>query len=59
MDSRVSYMRAVLADCRAALEAEDIPTSQWPEIIAALIIGDAVNGLRRSMSDALRGGRLD
>lgn len=55
MDHRVNYISDLIADCREAINRHpDEPGFEDPEdrakILCALIIADAINGLRRSLT---------
>lgn len=55
MDHRINYVTDLIADCRAAMDNnKDDPALQHPEdrakILVALILADAINGLRRTLS---------
>lgn len=49
MSTRTDYFADLIADCRAALESSGIPESEHPRIIAALLINDSINGLRKAL----------
>lgn len=55
MEHRVNYISDLLSDCREAMEKQPEETAfQDPEdrakVLCALIIADAINGLRRSLT---------
>jgi hypothetical protein len=57
MDHRVNYVTDLIADCRVAMDNHrDDPALANPEdrakVLVALILADAINGLRRTLSGA-------
>jgi hypothetical protein len=55
MEHRVNYIKDLIVDCRSALDAHpDEPAFEDPEdrakVICALILADAMNGLRRALT---------
>ena len=57
MDHRVNYVTDLIADCRAAMDNHsDDPALEHAEdrakVLVALILADAINGLRRTLSGA-------
>lgn len=49
MNARQEYLADLLDDCITAVEEAQVPTEQQPTVIAALVLSDAINGLRKAM----------
>ena len=49
MLSRKIYFEDLLTDCIDAVESVEIPLDQRGEVIAALVLSDSYNGLRKSI----------
>lgn len=47
--ARTDYFRDLLEDCYAATAAADVPPEQEGAVIAAMILSDSYNGLRKAM----------
>ena len=52
MLSRKIYFEDLLTDCIDAVESVEIPLDQRGEVIAALVLSDSYNGLRKSILQA-------
>ena len=52
MLSRKIYFEDLLTDCIDAVEPVEIPLDQRGEVIAALVLSDGYNGLRKSILQA-------
>jgi hypothetical protein len=59
MTARQLYFEDLLLDCTAAAKAMEIPLEQRGEVVAALVLSDSYNGLRKAIiqAEALRAGR--
>lgn len=57
MNARREYLEDLLQDCYEAVEGK-VPEEQKPVVVAALILSDSLNGLRKAMlqSASRRGG---
>ena len=49
MSARKVYFDDLLGDCLEAVIEADIPAEQQPTVIAAMILSDSLNGLRKAM----------
>lgn len=47
--ARTEYFQDLLEDCYAAASAAGVPADQEGSIIAAMILSDSYNGLRKAM----------
>ena len=56
MSARQSYFEDRLIDCLGAVENAEVPVDCWGEVIAALVMSDSYNGLRKAVvqAEALR-----
>ena len=52
MLTRQLYFEDLLTDCIDAVESVKIPLDQRGEVIAALVLSDSYNGLRKSILQA-------
>jgi hypothetical protein len=52
MNARKLYFDDLLNDCFDAADAAEVPEEHQPAIVAALILSDSLNGLRKAMVQA-------
>jgi hypothetical protein len=49
MNARTLYLIKLLSDAKQAMEEQDLPVYDYPDILAAILISDAINGLRKAV----------
>lgn len=56
MSARQAYFEDLLIDCLGAVENADVPIEHWGAVVAALVMSDSYNGLRKAtlQAEALR-----
>jgi hypothetical protein len=56
MSARQSYFEDLLIDCLGAVENAEVPIEHWGAVVAALVMSDSYNGLRKAtiQAEALR-----
>lgn len=47
--SRSEYFRDLLVDCYAATAAAEVPLEHEAAVVAAMVLSDSYNGLRKAM----------
>ena len=57
MTARQEYFDDLLNDCKEALERADLEPEDEGLVIAAMILSDAINGLRKAILTQKVGGR--
>lgn len=53
MNARKLYFDDLLNDCIDAADAAEVPEEHQPAIVAALVLSDSLNGLRKALIQAL------
>lgn len=56
MNVRQAYYADLIADCKGACDQHDIHPDDQATIISAMIVSDAVNGLRKALLGRDHGG---
>lgn len=52
MQSRVEYFTDLIEDCKEAVDQANLPPEQVSHALAALILSDSYNGLRKALLQA-------